>query len=78
MTLVNLHLGEIREQNADSLVRTAVVAEGAATGSAEANAFSILQHLLGAGPLVKRGTSVTSKLSQGVAKASSQPFDVST
>ncbi|XP_054850582.1 cytochrome b-c1 complex subunit 2, mitochondrial [Eublepharis macularius] len=69
--------GEIREQNGDSLVHAAVVVEGAATGSAEANAFSVLQHVLGAGPLVKRGSSVTSKLIQGTVKATTQPFDVS-
>ncbi|NXF83174.1 QCR2 protein, partial [Sclerurus mexicanus] len=69
--------GEIREQNGDSLVHAAIVAEGAAVGSAEANAFSVLQHVLGAGPLVKRGSHVTSKLAQGIAKATSQPFDAS-
>ncbi|MBN3286716.1 QCR2 protein, partial [Polyodon spathula] len=68
--------GEVREQNADSLVHAAVVAEGAAVGSAEANAFAVLQHVLGAGPYIKRGTNVTSKLSQGVAKATTQPFDI--
>lgn len=45
--------GEIREQTGDSLVHAAVVAESAAMGSAEANAFSVLQHVLGAGPHVK-------------------------
>ncbi|POI21871.1 hypothetical protein CIB84_014382, partial [Bambusicola thoracicus] len=67
---------EIREQNGHSLVHAAVVTEGAAVGSAEANAFSVLQHVLGAGPLIKRGSSVTSKLYQGIAKATTQPFDV--
>ncbi|XP_067407077.1 cytochrome b-c1 complex subunit 2, mitochondrial isoform X2 [Emydura macquarii macquarii] len=67
--------GEIREQNGDSLVHAAVVAEGAATGSAEANAFSVLQHILGAGPLIKRGNNISSKLSQCITKATSQPFD---
>ncbi|XP_062820508.1 cytochrome b-c1 complex subunit 2, mitochondrial [Anolis carolinensis] len=67
--------GEIREQNDQSLVHAAVVAEGAATGSAEANAFSVLQHILGAGPLIKRGSRVTSKLTQAISKASSLPFD---
>ncbi|MGH0161891.1 UNVERIFIED_CONTAM: hypothetical protein FKN15_042036 [Acipenser sinensis] len=74
MALVGL--GEVREQNSDSLVHAAVVAEGAAAGSAEANAFAVLQHVLGAGPYIKRGTNVMSKLSQGVAKATTQPFDV--
>ncbi|XP_071671436.1 cytochrome b-c1 complex subunit 2, mitochondrial isoform X2 [Patagioenas fasciata] len=69
--------GEVREQNGDSLVHAAVVTEGAAVGSAEANAFSVLQHVLGAGPLIKRGSNVTSKLSQGIAKATTQPFDAS-
>ncbi|KAI6076449.1 Cytochrome b-c1 complex subunit 2, mitochondrial [Aix galericulata] len=69
--------GEIREQNGDSLVHAAVVIEGAAVGSEEANAFSVLQHVLGAGPLIKRGSNVTSKLYQSVAKATTQPFDAS-
>ncbi|NXU26265.1 QCR2 protein, partial [Thalassarche chlororhynchos] len=74
---VVVFLGEIREQNGDSLVHAAIVTEGAAVGSAEANAFSVLQHVLGAGPLIKRGSNVTSKLSQGIAKATTQPFDAS-
>ncbi|XP_029433150.1 cytochrome b-c1 complex subunit 2, mitochondrial [Rhinatrema bivittatum] len=68
---------ELREQTGDSLVHAVVVSEGAPAGSAEANAFSILQHILGAGPLIKRGNNVVSKLVQGVAKATLQPFDVS-
>ncbi|XP_060028827.1 cytochrome b-c1 complex subunit 2, mitochondrial [Erinaceus europaeus] len=69
--------GEIREQNGDSLVHAAVVAESAAIGSAEANAFSVLQHVLGAGPHVKRGSNATSSLYQAAAKGTNQPFDVS-
>ncbi|KAF6128108.1 ubiquinol-cytochrome c reductase core protein 2 [Phyllostomus discolor] len=69
--------GEIREQNGDSLVHAAFVAESAATGSAEANAFSILQHVLGSGPHVKRGSNATSPLYQAVAKGIHHPFDVS-
>ncbi|XP_048351267.1 LOW QUALITY PROTEIN: cytochrome b-c1 complex subunit 2, mitochondrial [Sphaerodactylus townsendi] len=69
--------GEIRDQNGDSLVHAVVVAEGATMGSAEANAFSVLQHVLGAGPLVKRGSGITNKLIQGAAKATTQPFDAS-
>lgn len=69
--------GEIRKQNGDSLVHAAFVAESAATGSAEANAFSVLQHVLGAGPHVKRGSNATSSLYQAVAKGTHQPFDVS-
>ncbi|XP_023372464.1 cytochrome b-c1 complex subunit 2, mitochondrial isoform X2 [Otolemur garnettii] len=69
--------GEIREQNGNSLVHAALVAEGAASGSAEANAFSLLQHVLGAGPHVKRGSNTTSLLYQAVAKGVHQPFDVS-
>ncbi|MFT7817685.1 cytochrome b-c1 complex subunit 2, mitochondrial isoform X2 [Arapaima gigas] len=69
--------GEHREQNGDSLVHAVVVSEGAATGTAEANAFRVLQHLLGAGPYVKRGFSSTSKLKQSIAKATTQPFDAS-
>ena len=69
--------GEIREQNGDSLVHAALVAESAAIGSAEANAFSVLQHVLGAGPHVKRGSNATSSLYQAVAKGVHLPFDVS-
>uniref|UniRef100_A0A2K5QR48 Peptidase M16 N-terminal domain-containing protein n=1 Tax=Cebus imitator TaxID=2715852 RepID=A0A2K5QR48_CEBIM len=69
--------GEIRKQNGDSLVHAAPVAESAAAGSAEANAFSVLQHVLGAGPHIKGGSNTTSHLHQAVAKATHQPFDVS-
>ncbi|XP_012500396.1 PREDICTED: cytochrome b-c1 complex subunit 2, mitochondrial [Propithecus coquereli] len=69
--------GEIREQSGDSLVHAALVAESAAIGSTEANAFSVLQHVLGAGPHVKRGSNATSLLYQAVAKGIHQPFDVS-
>uniref|UniRef100_A0A8C6W6U2 Cytochrome b-c1 complex subunit 2, mitochondrial n=1 Tax=Nannospalax galili TaxID=1026970 RepID=A0A8C6W6U2_NANGA len=68
---------EIREQNGDSLVHAAVVAESAALGSTEANAFTVLQYVLGAGPHVKRGSNTTSLLSQAIAKGNHQPFDVS-
>ncbi|XP_069839889.1 cytochrome b-c1 complex subunit 2, mitochondrial [Dendropsophus ebraccatus] len=69
--------GEIREQNGNDLVHAAVVVEGASVGSPEANAFNVLQHILGAGPYIKRGNNTTSKLSQAVSKATNQPFDVS-
>nr|1BCC_B Chain B, Ubiquinol Cytochrome C Oxidoreductase [Gallus gallus] len=69
--------GEIREQNGDSLVHAAIVAESAAIGGAEANAFSVLQHVLGANPHVKRGLNATSSLYQAVAKGVHNPFDVS-
>lgn len=64
-------------QNGAGLVHSLIASEGGVTGSAEANAFSVLQRVLGAGPHVKRGSNVTSKLSQGIAKATTQPFDVS-
>ncbi|KAG1961526.1 cytochrome b-c1 complex subunit 2, mitochondrial [Pimephales promelas] len=67
--------GELRVQNGGGLVHALMACEGAVTGSAEANAFSVLQRLLGAGPHVKRGSNVTSRLSQGIAKATAQPFD---
>ncbi|KAM4632632.1 cytochrome b-c1 complex subunit 2, mitochondrial [Discoglossus pictus] len=67
---------EIREQNGDGLVHSVIVAEGASVGSPEANAFSVLQNILGAGPYIKRGNN-SSKLSQAVSKATNQPFDVS-
>ncbi|MEQ2186131.1 hypothetical protein GOODEAATRI_025482, partial [Goodea atripinnis] len=68
--------GELRVQNRDELVHALVVSEGAVTGTAEANAFTVLQRILGAGPHVKRGSSFTSKLSQGVAKSTAQPNQV--
>ncbi|XP_077086846.1 ubiquinol-cytochrome c reductase core protein 2a isoform X2 [Siphateles boraxobius] len=67
--------GELRVQSGGGLVHALMACEGAVTGSAEANAFSVLQRLLGAGPHVKRGSNVTSRLSQGIAKATAQPFD---
>lgn len=69
--------GEVRTQTNSGLVHSAVVSEGAAITSDEAWAFSVLQNVLGAGPQVKRGSNATSKLIQGVAKATSDPFDVS-
>lgn len=68
--------GELRAQTGGSLVHSAVVSESAVAGSAEAVAFSVLQHILGAGPHVKRGSNTTSKLSQAISKATTQPFDV--
>lgn len=69
--------GEIRLASTSSLVHSVVVAESAAAGTSEALAFSVLQQLLGAGPHVKRGSCATSKLVQGVTKATTEPFDVS-
>lgn len=60
-----------------SLVQAALVVESAAAGSSEAVAFTVLQHVLGAGLNVKRGSGVSNKLYKGVAKVSSGPFDVS-
>ncbi|CAG5909281.1 unnamed protein product [Menidia menidia] len=68
---------EIRLLNTNTLVHSAVVSQSAPADSSEALAFSVLQHLLGAGPHVKRGSGVSSKLIQGVAKATADPFDVS-
>uniref|UniRef100_A0A8C8HQ30 Uncharacterized protein n=1 Tax=Oncorhynchus tshawytscha TaxID=74940 RepID=A0A8C8HQ30_ONCTS len=69
--------GEVRVQNGSSLVHSAVVSEGAAVGTDEVMAFSVLQHVLGVGPHIKRGSNSTSKLIQGVAKATADPFDAS-
>uniref|UniRef100_A0A8B9KCY0 Cytochrome b-c1 complex subunit 2, mitochondrial n=1 Tax=Astyanax mexicanus TaxID=7994 RepID=A0A8B9KCY0_ASTMX len=70
------HGGELRQQTGDSLVHAALVAEGAAVSSAEATAFGVLQHVLGVGPRVKRGSNTTSLLDQAISKVSTQPFDV--
>uniref|UniRef100_A0A1A8ITM0 Ubiquinol-cytochrome c reductase core protein IIa n=1 Tax=Nothobranchius kuhntae TaxID=321403 RepID=A0A1A8ITM0_NOTKU len=67
--------GELRLKNSDDLVHALIVSEGSVTGSAEANAFTVLQRILGAGPYVKRGSGSSSKLSQGISKATTQPFD---
>ncbi|XP_062859418.1 cytochrome b-c1 complex subunit 2, mitochondrial [Trichomycterus rosablanca] len=69
--------GELRAQTGGSLVHSVVVSEGAALSSAEAPAFSVLQHVLGAGPRIKRGSNTTNKLHQAVSKATAHPFDVS-
>uniref|UniRef100_A0A8D3DI58 Ubiquinol-cytochrome c reductase core protein 2a n=1 Tax=Scophthalmus maximus TaxID=52904 RepID=A0A8D3DI58_SCOMX len=66
---------ELRVQNNDDLVHALIASEGGVAGSAEANAFTVLQRILGAGPHVKRGSNITSQLSQGIAKATTQPFD---
>jgi len=69
--------GEVRQQSSNSLVHSVVVSQSAIVGSPEALAFSVLQHILGAGPHIKRGSNTTSKLIQAVSKATSDPFDVS-
>ncbi|XP_056153774.1 cytochrome b-c1 complex subunit 2, mitochondrial isoform X2 [Lampris incognitus] len=69
--------GEVRLQNSSGVVRSVVVSQAATEGSSEALAFSVLQHILGAGPLIKRGSNTTNKLIQGVAKVTSDPFDAS-
>uniref|UniRef100_A0A7N8Y676 Ubiquinol-cytochrome c reductase core protein 2b n=1 Tax=Mastacembelus armatus TaxID=205130 RepID=A0A7N8Y676_9TELE len=69
--------GETRLPSTSSLVHSAVVSQSAADGTTEALAFSLLQHVLGAGPYVKRGSNASSKLVQGVVKATADPFDVS-
>uniref|UniRef100_UPI00398E5E0F cytochrome b-c1 complex subunit 2, mitochondrial n=2 Tax=Pristiophorus japonicus TaxID=55135 RepID=UPI00398E5E0F len=69
--------GEIRYQSTERLVHAAVVGESAAAGSPEARVFSVLQHVLAAGPYIKRGSNVTSKLHQAIAKKNADLFDVS-
>ncbi|XP_070782863.1 cytochrome b-c1 complex subunit 2, mitochondrial isoform X1 [Enoplosus armatus] len=69
--------GEVRLPSTSSMVHSAVVSQSAAAGTSEALAFSVLQHLLGAGLHVKRGSCASSKLVQGVTKATADPFDVS-
>uniref|UniRef100_G1PZJ6 Uncharacterized protein n=1 Tax=Myotis lucifugus TaxID=59463 RepID=G1PZJ6_MYOLU len=57
--------------------QSAFAAESATSGRAEANALNVLQHVLGAGPHVKRGSNATSPLNQVAAKGIHQPFDIS-
>lgn len=54
-----------------------MVSQSAAAGTSEALAFGVLQHVLGAGPHVKRGSDTSNKLVQAVVKATADPFDVS-
>lgn len=68
--------GEVRMPSSNSsLVHSAVVSQGAALFTNEALAFTMLQHVLGAFPYVKRGSSPSNRLVQGVAKATADPFD---
>ncbi|XP_056325811.1 cytochrome b-c1 complex subunit 2, mitochondrial [Danio aesculapii] len=69
--------GEVRHQTGAGLVHALVASEGASATSAEATAFSVLQHVLGAGPRVKRGSSSTSALTQAISKVTALPFDAS-
>uniref|UniRef100_A0A8C2EH12 Ubiquinol-cytochrome c reductase core protein 2b n=1 Tax=Cyprinus carpio TaxID=7962 RepID=A0A8C2EH12_CYPCA len=69
--------GEQRHHSGGGLVHAVVASESASATSAEATAFSILQHVLGAGPRVKRGSNTTSTLSQAISKVTAQPFDAS-
>ncbi|KAJ3608216.1 hypothetical protein NHX12_025266 [Muraenolepis orangiensis] len=69
--------GELRHQTGSSMVHCAVVSESVAAGSGEALAFSVLQHVLGAAPQIKRGSNTTNKLVQGINKVTSEPFTVS-
>ncbi|XP_067859640.1 cytochrome b-c1 complex subunit 2, mitochondrial [Heptranchias perlo] len=69
--------GEIRFRNNDRLVHAAVVAEGAAAGKPEAHVFSVLQHVLAAGPYIKRGSNMCSKLHHAIVKKEAGLFDVS-
>ncbi|XP_048408533.1 cytochrome b-c1 complex subunit 2, mitochondrial [Stegostoma tigrinum] len=69
--------GEIRDQNNTHLVHAAVVAESAASGTPEARVYSVLQNVLAAGPYIKRGSNVSSKLHQAVVKKNVDLFDVS-
>uniref|UniRef100_A0A8C5CJQ1 Cytochrome b-c1 complex subunit 2, mitochondrial n=1 Tax=Gadus morhua TaxID=8049 RepID=A0A8C5CJQ1_GADMO len=68
--------GEMRQQARGSMVHCAVVSESVAAGSPDALAFSVLQHVLGAAPHIKRGSNTTNKLVQGINKATSLPFEV--
>lgn len=69
--------GESRLASTSGLVHSLVVSPSAAAGTSEALVFSVLQQVLGAGPHVKRGSNTSSKLVQGVAQATADPFDVS-
>ncbi|GCC21789.1 hypothetical protein chiPu_0020264 [Chiloscyllium punctatum] len=69
--------GEHREGTSEPLVHAAVVCEGEALSSQESLAFTALQQVLGVGPHVKRGSGMTSTLTQAVSKSTAQPFTAS-
>ncbi|XP_051570774.1 cytochrome b-c1 complex subunit 2, mitochondrial-like [Myxocyprinus asiaticus] len=73
MALVGL--GEMCVESGVGLAHALVACEAAVTGSAETSAFSVLQRVLGAGLHAKRGSNITSQLSQGIAKATAQLFN---
>lgn len=70
--------GKIWEQNRDKHLYAVLAAEKCYSGRAEANALNVFQHVLGAGPHVKRGSNATSPLNQVSAKGIHKPFDMST
>lgn len=69
--------GELRHQTGGDLTHALLVSEGSSVTAADVTAFGVLQHALGSGPRVKRGSNSSSKLSQAVSKITAQPFDVS-
>ncbi|XP_051969234.1 cytochrome b-c1 complex subunit 2, mitochondrial isoform X1 [Xyrauchen texanus] len=69
--------GELRHQTGGGLAHAIIVSEAASATSADTTAFSVLQHVLGAGPRVKRGSNTTSTLSQAISKVTALPFDAS-
>ncbi|XP_038639903.1 cytochrome b-c1 complex subunit 2, mitochondrial-like [Scyliorhinus canicula] len=69
--------GEHRDPNCERLVHAAVVSEGAALSAPESLPFTVLQHVLGVGAHVKRGSDITSTLTRAVSKATAQPFTAS-
>ncbi|KAL5019081.1 hypothetical protein ScPMuIL_004803 [Solemya velum] len=69
--------GEIRQGTNSNLSYAAIVTEGPSCADKDMLAASILQMVMGTGPLVKYGSNSSSKLGQAIAKATSQPFAVS-
>ncbi|XP_072029462.1 cytochrome b-c1 complex subunit 2, mitochondrial-like [Amphiura filiformis] len=69
---------ELRNQCGGDFSLAAVAVEGCASGSKDALALGILQHMMGAGPYIKWGSNqAASKLTQGAGKATSLPFSAS-
>nr|XP_032831963.1 cytochrome b-c1 complex subunit 2, mitochondrial [Petromyzon marinus] len=70
--------GNVRVHGSGELTHAAVASEGAPWGTPEARALSLLQHVLGAGPCIKRGTdAVAGKIGGAIAKVVGHPFAAS-
>lgn len=61
--------GEIRLENGAPVTVVAVVGSGASIGSSDAAALAVAQHILGAGPGIKRGVNASGVLASAIASS---------